>query len=271
MIGPALRPGLLGLCLIAVALLSGCGSSETHCRDLINAEHETCVAELRQEEGKVVENEVPAEDQAAAAEESVGLPLTDVGTLTASDEEGTTFTARYKLGPLLYSQEGTPSETVLDACGANYTTTIQETVFSRGEVTITYQEGSLATTLPLVPTETVSGEAYGGITAFQVDGQWQCGLEAIVLSFEPGETKRLPIWILSQVLNNAEPEVSEAALTTWRFTPPEFTTYPVVSASGPGAARCPSETGEEDMLMLYARPPFEGLNAYGNPVMCRPA
>jgi hypothetical protein len=199
-----------------------------------------------------------------------GGPLKKVGTITASDGEGTTFRERFKLGPLLYRQEGTPPEAVLEACGANYASTIGQTVFSRGVVTISYSEGSLTELVPIVPNETVSGEGYLGITAYKVEGIWQCQ-DTFSLSFEPEESKTFPIWVLSQVLSNAEPEVSEAALNSWRFTPLESTPYPLVSTSGPGAARCPSDTGEEDTLRLYARPPFKGKNQYGNPVICHQA
>ena len=118
----------------------------------------------------VDEGEAAVEKQEAAEEEAVGLPLANVGTLTASDGEGTSFAESFRLGPLLYSSEGTPPSVVLDACGANYSTTIDQAVYSRGEVAISYREGGLATTVPIVPNETVNGDGYLGVTAFQVDG-----------------------------------------------------------------------------------------------------
>lgn len=206
--------------------------------------------------------------------EAIGGPLGYVGTITASDGEGTAFSDKYEIGPLLYSEEGAPPAAVLNACHTNYPPAIAASVFSRGKLAITYAEGSLPETVGLEPSGTVGGLQPVQV-AFHIDAGWQCE-SAVSLEVSPGETQSIPFWtIASYVLSNAQPQVSPELLNSWYFNPvgvPVTSTQGTVETSGPGAAACNiNGSGRPShLLMLYARPPFRTTGEYGHPVLCRP-
>jgi hypothetical protein len=165
---------------------------------------------------------------------------------------------------------------VLDACNADYSTTIAQSVSARGEINLSYTEGSLPLTITFDPSAmaySINGDGLLGGMAFRVDGAWQCGTDsgAINAVLDQGENERLPFWFQASVLSNAEPRVSQAMLDSWAFGSGVFLSQGDQSSwethtSGPNAARC----GNDDVLMLYAHLPFSMVNDLGNEVRCKP-
>jgi len=214
---------------------------------------------------------------ATSTAEEPGGPLSEVGTIRHSDGEGTAIGSSYELGPLIYSTTATPPAAVLEACGANYSTTIAQMAFARGQVTVSYTEGSLAQNIEFVPEGSVVSTSrqapWQGTVAYDIEGQWKCngsGEESGAdVTFQPGESKTVPFWILAQVLSNATPQVTPEMMDAWKFAPSGISTggvHSVVTTSGRGAGRCEVE----DVLMLYARLPFsvEADNGTENMVGC---
>ena len=134
---------------------------------------------------------------------------------------------------------------------------IDSSVFIRGQLKVTYQEGSIPTTVPTI-TELIAGEDTLGIgLALDVDGSWQC-TELIGTSFEfqPGETQTFPFWlILPGILTNEQPRVPVAVQNSWYFN---FFGQQLgleeVKVGGPGKVWCEDEYLEEWRLFLYGRP-----------------
>jgi hypothetical protein len=219
----------------------------------------------------------PSSVTSTSPTEEPGGPLSVVGTIRQSDGEGTAIRSSYELGPLIYSKTATPPAAVLEACGADYQTTIAQMAFARGKVTVNYTEGSLAQNIGFLPEGSVRSTSrqapWQGTVAYDIEGQWRCngtGEESGDVTFQPGESKTVPFWILAQVLSNAAPQVTPEAMDAWRFMPSGISTesvHAVVTTSGRGAGRCEAE----DVLMLYAELPFsvEADNGTGNMVGCR--
>jgi hypothetical protein len=195
-----------------------------------------------------------------------GGPLADVGTITESDGEGTTFSDRYRVGPLMYSEEVTPPEEVLEACNLNYPTELATSVFAHGEVTLTYQEGTLPTEVSLgsvtgpVVQEVYNGEVESGnlnnLTAFRISGEWSCTSTSLGIEFQQGESQTLPFWVIvPRVLSNAQPRIPASVFNTWYFEAiGPYLGSRTVKTSGPGAALCEGAYGvEEHLLFLYNR------------------
>lgn len=200
----------------------------------------------------------------AESESEPGGPLADVGTITRSDEEGTTFSDHYRVGPILYSKEGTPPEEVLEACNVNYPTLTARSVFARGQVTITYQEGTLPTEVSLgtvgeaVVQDVDNGEAESGgpvgPVAFRAGGEWLCQT-SFSLEFQPGESQTLPFWIIARILSNSQPRVPASTLNAWyfNFIDPYYVNHSVI-IHGPGTGWCTEGPwGKEQRLFLYNR------------------
>lgn len=247
---------ILGLGVATVMLAVGCGSGSSSPPQ----------SELQSS------TETEATSTSPSAEESQaesGGPLTSVGTITGSPEKGTTFSDDYRVGPLLYSKEGSPPEEVLDACNVNNSTAIASSVFARGQVTITYQEGTLPTevgvgSLERVVQEVDRGEEPGegqlpSLVAFHAGGEWWCSSTSFVLHFQPRESQTFPIWVIAaQVLSNAQPRVPASRLNAWYFNPigpPLEVDGGSVITRGPGAGWCEEETvgGKVERLFLYNR------------------
>jgi hypothetical protein len=96
--------------------------------------------------------------------------------------------------------------------------------------------------------------------------------ESSVVTFQPGESKIVPFWVLAQVLTNAQPRVSPETMDAWKFTAAGISAgsvRDVIKTSDPHAGRCEAE----DVLMLYARLPFsvEAENGTENMVACKRA
>jgi hypothetical protein len=206
-----------------------------------------------------------------------GGSLRYVGTISQSNSEGTGISSKYSLGHLVYVPPPTP---VLEACNAASAETTAQTAYARGQVVVSYTHGSLAQDIELVPGEVVISTSkdapWQGTVAFDVAGQWRCdgtGEESgINVSFQPGETKTFPFWVLAQVLSNASPHVNPAVAEAWKFNASGITigtSRPTVTTSGPHAGSCENE----DVLMLYARLPFsvevEGFGSEAVTVRCR--
>ena len=84
---------ILGLGVATAILAVGCGGSSHSQRSSSNFQ---ASAETQETTNPPRTEEVEAEP---------GESLSTVGTLTESDGEGTTFSDRYRIGPLLYSSE----------------------------------------------------------------------------------------------------------------------------------------------------------------------
>lgn len=255
--GGANRAGLmrrwliLGLGVATVIFAVGCGSSS----------QSPPPSEL-QTSTEIAETSNPPRTEEGESEP--GGPLADVGTITGSDGKGTTFSNRYRVGPLLYSSEATPPEEVLEACNLNYPTELATSVFVRGQLTMTYQEGSLPTEVGLGSAESIVGDEYGegalnSAVAFRTGGEWLCRTQ-LSFEFQPGESQTLPIWIIvPQVLSNAQPRLPASVYNKWYFSlvRPHFATDPIepkLTAHGPGAELCNEEYGvKEELLFLYNR------------------
>lgn len=271
---PIRRCLILGLGVVLAMLAMGCGGSQPAaepsedevCGSLSGHEREVC-GDFYSANDRLKEAERSESVETTTTEgppEEVGGPLSSVGTMTGSDGHGTTFRDDYRLGPLLYSNEGTPPETVLNACRINDPTQIASSVFARGQVTTTYQEGSLPIAVGLVSWEELAqgldaeGEQLFLITAFRLDGEWRCNSETefgATIEFQPDESQTVPIWVIGpQVLTNAQPRVPASELNTWYF---KFlgSQYGASSLTihGPGAASCGEGLGEEERLLLYNR------------------
>lgn len=248
----------LGLFLALAVILAGCGSSSqppapSEARPTPNAEEATSSPSAKQPEPEP------------------GDSLSTVGTLTETDGEGTTFSDNFRLGPLLSGGEHAPPEEVLDACNLTDPAEVAESVFARGQVTLTYQEGQLPVQVNLGGgyggvQEVTTGEGYGegaldSAVAFQVGDEWWCVTGGGAIEFQKGESQTLPIWVLvSRVLSNAHPQVPKDILDRWYF---EELGPPLgmpginhsVATTGPGAGRCARRYGasKEQLLFLYNR------------------
>jgi hypothetical protein len=174
-----------------------------------------------------------------------------VGTISQT-ANGTSISTTYRIGALMYRGEGRLPLEALTACNANYEVTRDQIAYLPAEVTVSYKQGGLATIVVLT-SQLVQGPAYAGTTAYYIGGQWQCeqpGNGPLRLTFQPGETRRFPIWIFSQVLSNAAPRVSGRTLASWRFVGQGITTDGLYNAefriTGPHAKGCVAD------LPLYA-------------------
>src|SRR5260221_1251168 len=257
--------GLAVTALVAIALttLGGGQSRGTAIREACgpfgaSPRYSECALNYAVAHGEATVNSesAPTDATTEAPPEKIGGSLSYVGTITGSGE-GTAFSDNYRLGPLLYSKEGTPPEAVLNACNLNNPTLIARSVCARGQLTITYQEGSLPTAIGINSwEEVVQGKLYG-VVAFRVNGEWQCrNEEGLTLEFQPGGSQTLPIWVIAvQVLSNAQPRVPASVLNTWYFN---FVGQPLgnqgsLTIHGPGAGWCEEEFSEEERLLLYNR------------------
>lgn len=119
-------------------------------------------------------------------------------------------------------------------------------------MTTSFDEGPTIADFRFSPHESVDGQSYSGVTAYDVSGNWLCG-RAFETILKRGAPKSFRFWIVSEVLSDAEPEVSKANLNTWHFVQLPVLSEPTFHATGPGAANC-DHRGGGTMLMLYARP-----------------
>jgi hypothetical protein len=243
---PTPRFPLLLLVLALALLATGCGGSSA----VSNGQPDTAAAS----------------PTTASAPAETSEPLQDVGTLLASDGQGTTIKEHFRLGALAYSDTGAPPPAVLDACNANFTTTIAQSVYAPGEITVGYTQGDLPTTLTINPKTVVQSidpsNPLLSSTAFDIDGQWQCySVDAtpITVVFQPHEQTTYPIWVLLPVLSNATPRVTQAMQDSWQFNAGAIAAggYTSIRASGNNAADC----GGTAALMLYAQAPFNAGSA----------
>jgi len=240
-----------------------------------SAEHQACISEETADMGDAVSAEDPEAIEEEVAAAAAG-PLSYVGTITYSDNAGTTFTERVKVGRLHKSSELTPPQAPLAACDDDYSTGIASSVFARGEATITYEEGTL-------PYEfDVFASGLGSIIPFKVDGAWECTGTGGIATFEPGETQTFPFWIVaSGMLSNAEPNINWAEVDTWAISGVNAGVgvgngVGVKQMRGPGAVACqePEEQGIKGnllyRLLLYGRPSIESpLLVDGAGLPCR--
>jgi hypothetical protein len=258
------------LVLVAGAFLTACGGGTPHttadspqgsspCDTRAASEYPACRERREEREGQEAVDEETTGSAPSETPGQLGGPVSFVGTITGSDGKGTTLVDRYSLGPLIYGSEGAPPEVVLNTCRINEPSAIASSVFARGHVTTIYQEGSLPLAIPLNSWEELAqGGDYFLIAAFRLDGEWRCNSETELGAFmelEPGDSLSVPIWVVGvRVLTNAQPELPASVTNAWYF---KFTAsvngYSRLSITGPGAAQCEEELGEEQRLMLWNR------------------
>jgi hypothetical protein len=234
---------LSSLTLLAVlALVSGCGlqlatSSTTPAPDSVPAVSATQAT---------IATSPPASPPAATPQ------LKLAGTITESAND-TTIAVTWRVGPIEY----TPPTAVLNACNLVDPVTLSELAYSPGEVTIAYTQGSLVEPVLIQTTYLISGDNWQGVVAFDIGGQWQCQADygPITLDVPPHSTGTYPVWILSQVLSNAEPTVTPAEADSWQISYLGIgmtgELYPNVTITGPNAADCAGS----DVLMVYLQHP----------------
>ncbi|MBS1862357.1 MAG: hypothetical protein JSS68_11680 [Actinobacteria bacterium] len=274
---------MLGL---LVLVLVGCGgstvsvaSSPTCSPSMTPVELQACIGEEAASSEATSTAEDPEAREEAAVEAAAG-PLSYVGTITYSDNEGTSFGERFKVSRLHKSSDLTPPEAALAACDDNYPAGIASSVFARGEATISYEEGSL-------PYEfDVFASGLGSLITFKVGGAWECSGTGGVVTFQPGETLSFPFWIVaSQMISNAKPGIDWREVDSWAVSGANGgvgvgSGLGVKQMRGPGAVSCKelSSQGIEGItfyqLLLYGRPPLALpllANSLGGGTTCRGA
>jgi len=232
--------------LLAAVAFGGCGNDA-------ETESESRQAALAIEEQEArEERELVAEEKEAEEQE-----LTTVGTITGAGE-GTAVRNTYRLGPLLYPDEGTPPEAALSACLISGSAAISSSVFAEGELEIEYTEGTLPIPIYL-SNELIQTEGLQATLAAQeIDGEWLCAIEDVLgvyLELEPGETHTISFWVVDPgVLSNAQPELPDEVKNSWYF---DFVgpigNQTELTIQGPGAVFCEEEFDQEERLMLYNR------------------
>lgn len=227
--------------LLFVAAVAGCGGSESKQPTAAPREQSgNGLAERHQRKSTGTTNAVPS-SEVSAPEKEPGGPLQDVGTFTVSDKEGTAYRNRYKIGPFFYPDEGSPPEEVLETCNLWNRAIVEKSVFARGEISVSYTEGSFPESFGIDAEGIVSGTDIGiEVTAYQIGGKWLCRQEEQVLyEIQPHETWNIPIWFIDEaVLNNAQPQVPPEVSNGWHFGsvgPPMTGTF---IFRGPGAGDC---------------------------------
>jgi hypothetical protein len=247
---PARAFAALAVIAVVLAGCGGAGHSNASCeRFHAGPEYLACInGEPIPTTEKPATNETPS----PPVEEEVGGPLSEVGTMTGEVAEATTFREQFQLGPLLYSDEGTPPQPVLDAC--RFVTAepeIAASVYARGAVNFTYTKGSLPSAISLgFAEQPVKGEDIqgGGLMAFNVGNEWICDSESdsATLQFQSGESQEIPFWFVGyNVLSNSRPKVPPSIYKTWHFNfLPEHSGSANVMVRGPGAGTACAEEDE---------------------------
>jgi len=247
---------LLVACFMAVLAgfaLTSCGSGNSSASSSPQTEAQS---------SETTEAQETTPSTTEAPPEEVGGPLSFVGTITGSGDN-TTVSNRYSLGPLLYGSKETPPEEVLQACYMTESAIANASVFARGEVTTTYQEGSLPLPFILISWEELAlGGELSLITAFQLDGEWHCNSGyseyegSTSIEMQPGEALTVPFWIIgSRVLTNGQPRIPASELDSWsfKFIASTYGYSHQLTVHGPGAGSCEEEVGEEQRLLMYNR------------------
>jgi predicted small lipoprotein YifL len=222
------------LALIAASALAGCGSSGPS----------TSTAST------------PAADTTPAT--TATLP--EIGSYTVA-AKNTKFISEIRLGSLHYGQAGAPPSEVLSACpGASESA--GNAAFAQGELIATYAEGSVPFQVSLNGKGSMAGVGTSNL-ALHTSAGWTCSGEEIVqFTFQPGQTVAIQFWVLNgEALTNARPRLSQAELNqvsldlkpfgVWEHEQPTS-----ITVSGPRAATCGSEQGEQHYKLL----PYAQLN-----------
>lgn len=244
-----------GATVLLVIALTGCGSGESAQERSEIAENQAEIA-ARIAEAEA-ETEAQPQDSAATEAEEVEGPLSYAGTITASGH-GTTFVDRYQVGPVMYGAEEELSSEVVSACASSSPAVVARSAFARGELTVTYKEGSLPTTIPIAPSLVGGEDIEIPAMAYQIGGEWQCKETMGVgssLEFQPGESQTLPFWWIDVgVLTNDQPRLPKSTLDSWYFEPfDQFGGVEDLTPRGPGASWCEEGYIEEWRLFLYNR------------------
>jgi len=234
--------------------LNGCSEADfkKHCArsDRSPVEYRAC-AEF--ESGVSTSDSTPKPTPATSSEEELGGPLTDVGTISVSNNS-TAFRDHFKIGPLVYPNEGTPPEEVLEACNLQYQGVVEKSAFARGEMSVSYAEGSFPEFFGIETEGIVQGTGAGAnVVAYELNGEWLCRqeeLESTSYEIQHGETWNMPIWFIAEdILNNAQPRVLTEVKNDWHFKYVGPNMTGTWKYNGPGAGEC---AGYEE-LYLYNR------------------
>ncbi len=240
----------LVLCLVialGAGVVSGCGNGGS--QSVIETETGTETV------GRVEDSTEPAEEPEPEIEE-LGGQIEPVGTMTVTDERGTTFRETFSIGPLSNGEEAPPPASVLGACDFSVPSQTAQAAFARGEITVSYTEGTIPEQVVINPQGIVEGEElFDAAAAVELGGEWLCiGELGTSYEFQPGETQALPMWLaVGGILSNEHPQVPADVYNTWRFHPvgpPDLLLRRPSTVSGPGAIKCDQY---ETQLYLYNR------------------
>ena len=242
--GPYARLAIpIVLLILGANLVAGCGSSSA---PEVSEVEPTEAAETRDPE---------VTEEAEPQPEEIGGPIETVGTTVVTDERGTTFEDTFKLGPLGEGEEGAPPASVLGACNYVSPGLTARAAFARGEMSVSYTEGTVPVYVAIPPSGIVQGEElYDALVAFELNNEWQCAqeeLETASWEFQPGETKTMPIWFLAgNLISNERPQVPAELYNSWYFAPVGLPLRRPSTVTGPGAIKCGQY---ETRLYLYKR------------------
>lgn len=239
------RSLILGLVIVfGMGAVSGCGSSGSS---------ETSEAKAV---GTVEEEGIKPVEEPEPEIEELGGPIEPVGTMIVTDERGTTFKETFSIGPLSNGEEAPPPASVLGACDFSVPSQTAQAAFARGEVSVSYTEGTIPEQVVINPQGMVEGEElFDAAAAVELGGEWLCiGEVGTSYEFQPGETQTLPMWlVVGGILSNENPQVTSDVYNTWRFHPvgpPDLLLRRPSKVTGPGAIKCDQY---ETQLYLYNR------------------
>jgi hypothetical protein len=219
---------------------------------------------------------------AKVAAKDAGGPLSEVGTVTESDHEGTTVKSDLKLGRILYGAANAPID-AMNACNSNFTTTLATSAYLRGQVTFSYTQGAVPTVISYDPGEVMRGigdTPTGGLMALNIDGQWTCIFSDASdpsLLLQPGQSTSHDAWfIIEDARSNSQPALSQSELNEFAFQiklavqQMSNPAYAYTTVSGPDTAVCHNIGAPDigDVLLPFAKLPFTNQTKDGT-LSCR--
>jgi len=263
------RSSLSAGAIIAVGLLTGCGSSS-------QTPSTTQAAATSSPSPAAPTTTATSTPAATAPPSKTESSLREVGILTLTSP-GLTLTTRYHVAPLGYGTSAAPPSNVLEACHAE-TASLEADAFAQGEVTLDYTKGRFPETVLLndfqqKPTESLSGNnahlGGGGELAWEENGGWVCkpesGESPRPFTMQPGQSVTYKVWLVFQgALSNERPRVTPEELNTIKW----LTGTRLVNAnnthanlSGPQVGTCGSAANNGEYLLPFAHFPFKATVA----------
>ncbi len=242
--------GVLASIGIAVAALTGCGSSGP--------------SSSTASSGQPAANEPTASTPSSETTPATAATLPEVGRYTVI-AKNTKFVSEVRLGSLQFGQAGAPPSEVLSACsGASQSA--GNAAFAQGELIAMYAEGSVPFQVSLNGKGSMAGVGSSNL-ALHTSAGWTCSGEEIAqFTFQPGQTVTIPFWVINgEALTNARPRLSQdelnrVALNLKPFGAWEHEQPTTITVGGPQAVTCGGEQGEQRYKLL----PYALLNKGGS-------